>query len=265
MANNNYISGFSHDDLFVPAKASTVYAAHEASLFLGGQLIPIVNAPNGVVKVPKLNAPNNAASTLSAEADPGVDLTATSVDSGNVNIVCDLIASRSVVRDLGNIDPTEIGRQLGNSVADAFDSSVATVMGSLTAQTAASPLTDIFDAVGTIRGNGETGALYGLVSADLYGDVMAAIGGASYAGGEMFQGQALRSGLLGAIAGVPMFVTSKLTSSIAVFGADAMRIAMQKNVDLEVGRRTEAVGFDVVASLHAKAALVDANRGIIIS
>ena len=49
-----------------------------------------------------------------------------------------------------------------------------------------------------------------------------------------------------------------------VFGADAMRIAMQKNVDLEIGRRPEAVGNDVVASLHAGVGLIDAGRGVMI-
>jgi hypothetical protein len=58
-----------------------------------------------------------------------------------------------------------------------------------------------------------------------------------------------------------MFVSSYLTTGIAVFGQDAMRIGMQKNIDLEVGRRPEAVGFDVVASLHAAVGLIDAGRG----
>jgi hypothetical protein len=51
---------------------------------------------------------------------------------------------------------------------------------------------------------------------------------------------------------------------MAIFGADAMRIGMQKNVDLEVARRAEAVGFDVVASLHAGVGLIDAGRGVLI-
>ena len=52
------------------------------------------------------------------------------------------------------------------------------------------------------------------------------------------------------------------TTAGYMFGADSMRIAMQKNVDIEVARRAAAVGNDVVASLHAKAALLDANRAI---
>jgi hypothetical protein len=261
MANSAYTSSINTDALFVPAKAATVYAAHEASLFLGGQLIPVVNAPNGVLQVPELAAVS--ATKISAEASTGVDLdTVLSADTKNT-IVANLYAARSVVRDLGNIDPNEIGRVLGNSVSASFDTDVATAMASLTGGTTGGDtvLDDIFGAVGAIRGAGETGQLFGVVSADLYGTVLSAVGSTAYAGGDMFQGAALRSGMLGQIAGVPMFVSSYLSEGVAVFGQDAMRIGMQKNVDLEVGRRPEAVGYDVVASLHAAVGVIDAGRG----
>ena len=261
MANAAYTSGFNTDALFVPAKAATVFAAHESSLFLGGQLIPVVNAPNGVLQVPELAAV--AATKINAEAAPGVDIdTVLSADTKNT-IVANLYAARSVVRDLGNVDPNEIGRVLGNSVSNKFDTDVAAVLATLTGGTTGGStlLDDIFGAVGDIRGTGETGQLFGVVSADKYGDVMSAIGSTAYAGGEQFQGAALRSGMLGAIAGVPMFVSSYLTTGVAIFGQDAMRIGMQKNIDLEVGRRPEAVGMDVVASLHAAVGMIDAGRG----
>lgn len=267
MANSAYTSGFNTDALFVPVKAATIYAAHESSLFLGGQLIPVVSAPNGVLQVPELASVS--ATKVSAEASPGVDLeTVLSADTKNT-ITSNLYAARSVVRDLGNIDPTEIGRVLGNAVSESFDTDVAATLGNLAAGTTSNIeasttaiLTDIYGAVGDIRAAKEGGQLYGVVSADLYKNVMDAIGSTSYAGGEQFQGQAIRSGLLGAIAGVPMFTSSFLTTGIAIFGQDAMRIGMQKNVDVEVARRAEAVGFDVVASLHAAVGLIDANRGI---
>lgn len=273
MANSAYTSGFNTDALFVPALAATVFHAHESSLFLGGQLIPMVAAPNGVLQVPELAAVS--ATKLTAEASPGVDLdTVLSADTKNT-IQCNLYAARSVVRDLGNIDPNEIGRVLGMSVSAKFDTDVAGVMGSLTAQEITSgdlDLEEIFKAVGSIRAAGETGQLYGVVGAGAYAALMGAIGSTAYAGGEMFQGQALRSGYFGQIAGVQCFVSSYLTAGntgvtgakMAIFSADAMRIAMQRNVNLEVARRAEAVGYDVVASLHAAPALIDAGRGILI-
>jgi len=100
---------------------------------------------------------------------------------------------------------------------------------------------------------------------------MGNIGSQAFAGGE-FQNSAMRNGFFGKIAGVDMYVSSYLDATntgqtnakAAVFGADAMRIAMFKNVDIEIARRPAAVGFDVVASLHAGVGLVDANRGVII-
>ena len=99
---------------------------------------------------------------------------------------------------------------------------------------------------------------------------MADIGSTAFAGGDLFQGQALRTGFFGNIFGVQLFVTSRMNNTStgvtnplgAIFGADAMRIAMQKNVDVEIARRAAAVGNDVVASLHAKCGLIDAGRGV---
>jgi hypothetical protein len=147
-------------------------------------------------------------------------------------------------------------------------------MGALTAQETVGTLdlAKIFEGVETIRGSGETGQLYGIVSTNSYAALMTAIGNAAYAGGD-FQTEALRNGFVGNIAGVQMFVSSYLNDTntgatntqCAIFGADAMRIAMQKNVDLEVERRAAAVGFDVVASLHAGVGVVDATRGVLLA
>jgi len=273
MANSAYASGFNTDALFVPVKAATVYAAHESSLFIGGEMIPVVQAPNGVVQVPELAAVT--ATNLTTEAAPGVDLeTVLPADTKNT-ISCEIYAARSVVRDLGAIDPQEIGRSLGNAVSAAFDADVAGVMGSLTGQEITSgdlDMAEVASAVGTIRAAGETGPLMGIVGASSYAALMNDIGGTAFAGGDLFQGQALRSGFFGTLMGVQVFVSSYLNdtntgvtgSKMAIFGKDAMRIAMQKNIDLEIARRAEAVGNDVVASLHAKAALIDAGRGVLI-
>ena len=273
MANSAYASGFNTDALFVPVKAATVYAAHESSLFLGGEMIPVVNAPNGVVQVPELASVT--ATNLTSEATPGVDLeTVLPADTKNT-ISCEIYAARSVVRDLGAIDPTEIGRSLGNAVSAAFDADVAGVMGTLTGQEITAgdlDMAEVASAVGTIRAAGETGQLFGVVSANAYAALMNDIGSTAFAGGDLFQGQALRSGFFGTLMGVQCFVSSYLNDTnsgvtgtkMAIFGQDAMRIAIQKNIDLEIARRAEAVGNDVVASLHAKAALIDANRGVLI-
>ena len=273
MANENYVSGLNTDSMFVPLKAATVYAAHEASIFLGGQLIPIVNAPNGVLQVPELAAVT--AQTVSSESNADLE-TRLPADTKNT-ITANLYGARAVVRDLGNIDLNEIGRTLGNAVAKAFDEDVMSVVCSTTTEQEIASgnldVDEIFKAVGTIRANGETGQLYGIVSANAYADLMTSVGSTAFAGGD-FQTEALRTGFMGNIAGVQMFVSSYLTDAnadrgsvnvkAAIFGSDAYRIAMQANVNIEVARRAAAVGNDVVASLHAKAGAIDFNRSVLI-
>ena len=259
---DSYQSLVNSSDLLVPVKAATVFAAHEASMFLGGQMIPVVSAPNGLLQIPKISG--GTAVKLSGQ-DSYTDVTAANATAAKTSITCDLYAARTVVRDLGAVDPSEIGRQLGNKISASFDTDVATALATLTSvdyDGAALSVNDIFNAVAEIRGAGETGQLFGVVSAAEYAAIMKTIGSTSYAGGDMFQGQAIRSGFLGSIAGVQMFVSSYLSAGAAVFGQDAMRIAMQKNVDIEIARRAEAVGNDVVASLHAAVGVVDATRGV---
>tara|TARA_R110000772_G_scaffold49588_1_gene114164 strand:- start:986 stop:1801 length:816 start_codon:yes stop_codon:yes gene_type:complete len=265
MANSAYASGFNTDALFVAAKAATVYAAHEQSLFLGGGMIPIVNAPNGLLQVPELAAVTAVA--LTAEADPGVDLESVlSADTKNI-VQCDIYAARSVLRDLGNIDPSEIGRVLGNSVSKAFDTAVVAAMEGLTASVADSDeitMDRLFDAVAQIRGAGETGQLMGVISTANAARLMKEIGTNAFGGGD-FQTEAMRNGFIGQIAGVRLFQSSYVGAGAGkgfIFAGDAMRIAMQKNVDVEVGRRPEAVGQDIVASLHAGVGVIDAARGV---
>ena len=269
---DSYMSALNSDALFVPAKAATIHAAHESSLFLGGQLIPVVNAPNGVLQVPELAK----ATGLVLDTDFTGDVTNAIIADTKNTISCGLYAARSVIRDLGNVDPNEVGRALGNGVSAAFDTAVAGVLGSLTSQDtndADLNVDDIATAVATIRGNGETGQLYGIISTDSYATLMASIGSTAFAGGDQFQSQVMRSGYFGTIAGVQLFVSSYVNATntgvtatkAAIFSQDAMRIAMQRNIDLEVARRAEAVGYDAVASLMAGVGLIDASRGVIIA
>ena len=277
MAQTNYISSLNFEELQVPVKAATVFAAHESSLFLGGQMIPVVNAPSGVLRVPELA--NVTAQTLTRAGANVDDLSVLTPTPTKNDIDVDLYAARSVLRDLGSIDANEIGRVLGNAVSTAFDKAVINEIAQNTTEQenteTSRDLTvdEIFKAVGTIRGAGESGQLFGLVSTNVYAELMKDIGGTSYAGGD-FQTEAMRSGYLGNIGGVQMFTTSYLNDTnaglashnvqAAIFSADAYRIAMQKNVDIEIARRAEAVGFDVVASLHAGIGAIDAARSVLI-
>lgn len=263
---NEYLSGFSLEGLVVPTKAATIYTAQEQSLFLGGNLIPMVNVPAGSqsAQVPVLS--EVSASTISSET--AGDLSAEVIGDTTATIPVNLYAARSVVRDLGGIDPNELGRVLGNSVAKAFDTAVLAAMAaSLTESTTDAVPMDadaIFDSVAQIRGNGEMGQLYGILSTSEASNLMKALyTDGNFAGGD-FQTEALRNGYVGTFAGVQMFQSALVPAAHSgfIFGVDSCRIAMQKNADIEVQRRAAAVGNDVVASIHAGVGVVDANRGV---
>jgi len=270
-----YNTAYDLESLVVNTKAATVYTAHENSIFLGGNVIPQVAIPAGstTAQVPLMGSVS-AQKLTSADPDAIDDFTALTVTDTKKTIEADIYAARHVLRDLGGIDPQETGRVLGNAIQSKFDIDVMGVIGTLTGQEITEgdlDVAEITKAVGTIRGNGETGPLVGIVGAGSYAALMNNIGSQAFAGGE-FQNSAMRNGFFGSIAGVNLFISSYLDATntgvtgakAAIFGADAMRIAMFKNVDLEIQRRAEAVGFDIVANLHAGVGLVDANRGVLI-
>ena len=262
-----YNTAYDLESLMVNTKAATVYTAHENSLFLGGALIPAIQLPAGsiVAQVPVMGTVT-AEKLTSADPDALDDFTAQLVTDTKVTIEANIYAARQVLRDLGGVDPAETGRVLGNSIQAAFDADVIAAMNGFTASTSDSdPMTvdAMIDAVAQVRATGEMGQLVGILSPAEAANLVKDAGTAAYAGGD-FQTEGLRNGFIGTVAGVRMFQSSYITGANKgfVFGADAMRIAMFKNVDLEIQRRAAAVGNDIIANLHAGVGVVDATRGI---
>lgn len=258
------------DSLMVNTKAATVYTAHENSLFLTGGLIPMIQLPAGSVtaQVPVLGSVT--ATKLTSASHNAEDFSAVGITDQKKTIEASIYAAREVVRDLGGIDANELGRVLGNAIQTAFDKDVVAEFANFTASADVGTLSvgDLFDAVAQIRGAGETGALVGVISPAAAAELMKEIGTNAYAGGD-FQSEAMRMGFVGTVAGVRLFQSSYATPANvatgfkgAIFAQDAMRIAMFKNVDLEVQRRAAAVGNDIVASLHAGVGVIDAARGV---
>ncbi|WP_395652610.1 hypothetical protein [Brevundimonas sp.] len=255
----------------VNTKAAAVYAAQESSLFLGGLMIPQIQVPAGSIaaQLPLMGAVT--AQKLTSASHDADDFNALGITSTNKVITSNIYAARDVVRDLGGIDPNELGRVLGNAVSAAFDKDCVAAMSGLTSSADTGTLTvnAIFDAVAQIRGAGETGQLYGILGAAAAAELMKVVGSQAYAGSNA-QNEALLNGFIGQIGGVRFYQSAFATAAVsgvtgfkgAIFGVDAFRIAMFKNVDLEVARRAAAVGNDIVASLHAGVGIVDAARGV---
>lgn len=273
MANSAYGSGINLDALVVPVQAATVFAAQENSLYLPGVMIPSVSVPAGSASAQVAVMGSVVADSISAEAAPGVDFETLLPTDTKKTIALDLIAARTVLRDLGGIDTNDMGRIMGNAIATKVDTLVSAKLGTLTAQESAGVnlLNELYKAIGTIRNNGETGALNCVVSAAAYEGFMTHIGSSAFAASDL-QNAAMRSGFIGTIAGTPCYVSSYLNDTntgltntkFAVFSQDALRMAMQGGVSVEVERRAAAVGNDIVASAAFGVDVLDATRGVIV-
>jgi hypothetical protein len=248
--------------------AESIFAAQESSIFLGGQLIPVIQGAPGstAIKVPLLAATSAQALTGDSVAD---DFAATQITATAPLIQADLYAARTVLRDFGGVDPTEVGRVLGNAVTYKFDAACAAKLNSSNFGTpdaaygtaTAGSMDQLFEIAAEIRDHGETGELIGVVSPAIAAVLLKDIGGSSFAGSDLGS-QALTNGFIGSMAGIRMFQSSHVVGSGTIFGADALRIGMFSNVSVEAGRRPEAVGTDLVASLAAGVQVIDQTRGI---
>ena len=281
MANSLYGSGLNLDALVVPVKAATVYTAQENSLYLPGTIVPNINVPAGSASAQVPVMGSVTAVTITSEGAAGVapqdfDTVLPTDTKNTINL--SLHAARTVLRDLGGIDTADMGRIMGNAIAVAVDKEVTSKFVDMNRQeiTGTAPqaiaLADIFAAVAAIRGAGENGKLFGIVSTNQYANLLSAIGSQNFAGGE-FQNSAMRNGFFGNIAGVECYVSSYLNNTVlgttlnpamAIFSQDSMRMASQGGVSVEVARRPEAVGFDVVASMAQGAKMIDASRSVLI-
>lgn len=268
-----YNTAYDLDSLMVNTKAATVYTAQESSLFLAGGIVPSVQLPAGSIaaQIPVLGSVTATKLGAGANDHGGTDFDPVGITDSKIVITSNIYAAREVVRDLGGIDPNELGRVLGNAVSAAFDKDVIAAMAGLTASadTGTMTLNALFDAAAQIRAAGETGQLVGVISPQAAAELMKVIGSTAYAGGT-FQSEAMANGFVGRVAGITLFQSAFATATVsgvtgfkgAIFAQDALRIAMFKNVDLEVQRRAAAVGNDIVASLHAGVGVVDATRGV---
>ena len=246
--------------LMVPTKSAAVYAAQENSLFMNGFIIPNIVVPAGSFSAQVPVFAKTSAQVLTQAAHAVDDITSTKVLATNNTITLDLFAARDTLRDLGGVNPTELGRVLGNAVAQKFDEAVVVELLTATVtQTTDATINPLWDAAATIRQAGEMGQLMAIVSPAYAAVLMKAIGGAAFAGGD-YQTEALRNGFVTKVAGISVFQSAHMTALGVVFGADAMRTASQGGLDMEMQRRAEAVGTDIVASYAGAAGLIDNSR-----
>jgi len=274
------MSGFNLESLMVPTKAAAVFAAHESSLYLPGGIIPAETVPAGSQSLQVPVIPTGAAAEVdSASSAFGADdFTARALTDATVSVPVELLASRAILRDNGGVNPAMIGEQLGKGVATSFDAKVTAKFADFDTHTAiagggtANALlnTDILKAATTLRSAGVMEELVAILHPEQVYNMISDINTTAYAASAK-QNEAMQNGFVGKLYGVNIFMSSYITADESgadhlwngiVMAKDAMRIAMARNLEVEAGRRPEAVGVDIVASLMAGCGVVDKNRGI---
>lgn len=190
-----------------------------------------------------------------AVSTDGAVLTVSQV--GIRSLVTDLAinsAASNVVSDLGRLFGEGIARKIDTDLTALFSSFTTNVVGSTSTVATAALL---FQAVAKLKSQGIPTdgiaiVLHPAVSYDLKSSITNTF--ANPNGGDM-QNEAMRTGFVGMLAGVPVYETSNMVNTGAagdyiggVFHRDALGLALMRDISIEVQRRASYVGSDVVAS-----------------
>jgi N4-gp56 family major capsid protein len=219
--------------------------------------------------------PTQTADVLT-EAD---DLSPSAISTSKADITLREVGLMTNVSDLSlNHSPSnviaDVGRLFGEAIATRIDRDLTNLFGSFStgvgSATTAATAALVFEAVAKLRANGVPSSdlalvLHPLVAYDLKSTITSTFAApASDVGNE-----ALRSGFVGMLAGVPVYETSNMADSSgnfpgttgdykgAVFHKDAIAIAMSSDIKIETqrdasARATELVGVATygVAEIH---------------
>ena len=264
------------NDLLPQIVAEAMFQANEKSIMRGlvkNFTMPLNSGKSIVVPTyPKVTAAAIAEGTdlstvAQAVSTDGATLTVSEV--GAMTTVTDLAlrtSSSNVIADVGKL--------FGEAIASRIDKDLTALFGSFSTGVGAADQTitvnKIFEAVANLRKNGVPATdlacvLHPLVAYDL----KAAIGTNVYAGGD-FQTEALRSGYVGTLAGVPIFESSNMTDASdndpgttgdykgGLFHRDALGLAMMQDIQIEQQRDASLRATELVATaVYGKGEIFD--------
>ena len=270
--NTNVTTANDLTGLLTNARQDAIFAGYESSIYLPGQIMNVheVSGNQITAQIPKFAAV--ATSSVSTETyDDGApisELDLINISNSAVNVVAQTYAARALVKDLSSGDFSSVGTVLGRAVSEKFDSDVAglfTSAGSTAGSTGTALTIDkLATAAQKVRANKFSGQLWAVLHPSQVEDILQDLAGADFAGSDAMN-EAMRDGMVGRLFGMNILQSASVSDDTTdytgcVWAENAFGIAMFKNLDVEIARNAAGVGNDIVASLHAKAALVDATR-----
>ena len=262
------------NDLLPQIVAEAMFQANEKSIMRG--LVKNFTMPLNSGK--SIVVPTYPTVAAAAVAE-GTDLSNTAVSTGGATLTVSEVGVMTTVTDLALRTSSsnviaDVGRLFGEAIATRMDKDLTALFGSFSTGVGAADQTitvnKIFEAVANLRKNGVPATdlacvLHPLVAYDL----KAAIGTNVYAGGD-FQTEALRSGYVGTLAGVPIFESSNMTDASdndpgttgdykgGLFHRDALGLAMMQDIQIEQQRDASLRATELVATaVYGKGEIFD--------
>lgn len=253
------------NDLLPSIVAEALFQANEQSIMRG--LVKNYSVAMGTGKT--VTVPIYGALTAAGVAE-GTDLanTADSTDSavltvseaGIMKTVTDLAvrsASSNVVADIGRLFGEAIARKMDQDLMALF-SGFSVVVGDGVANMSAA---DIFKAVAKLRSIGVTGTeLFAVVNPLVAFDLKSTLTNTfANPNAGVVQNQAMATGYVGSLAGVPIFESSNVLTVGGLFHRNALGIAVMEDIKIESQRDASLRATELVATAtYGVGELVDA-------
>ena len=275
MANESTSSTLS--ELYTEIVAEALFVASERSIMRPLVRNYAVTGGGKSVEVPIYSA------VSAADVSEASDLSNTAIDPTSKTITCTEHGIMTTLTDLGrNAAPrnvaADIGRLFGEAIAKKIDKDLTALFGgfSTTVGSASTTMSAslIFQAVAKLRAAGVPGEnLSAVIHPQVAFDLKSGLTNTFANPNPGVGNEALRTGLVGQIAGVNIFETSNMTDSSsndpgttgdykgAVFHSDALGLAMMQDLKIETQRDASLRADEIVATAVYGVGELDDSKG----
>jgi N4-gp56 family major capsid protein len=269
------------DDLLPLIRQEALFVASERSIMRG--LVKNYTLAPGQGK--QVSVPIYPIQTAAVITE-GNEVTDTTVSTSVANLTVGTVAIRTLLTDLARASAAsnvvaDLGKLFGEAVARKMDQDLTALFSSFSGAnnydrsiTAA----DIFAAVATLKANAvPTEGMVAVLHPSIAYDLKASLTNTGNTPFGAFSGsdvsnEAMRTGFVGTLAGIPVFETSNIANNGtagdypgAVFQMDALGLGMIGDIAIETQRRASFLGDDIVCSAYYGTGILQSGYGRVLA
>jgi N4-gp56 family major capsid protein len=212
----------------------------------------------------------------------GNEVSDTTVSTNVADLTIGTVAIRTLLTDLARASSAsnvvaDLGKLFGEAVARKMDLDLTNLFNNLPVgggdYTSAITAADIFKAVAQLKAaavptEGMVAVLHPSIAYDLKAS-LTNTGNTPFGAfsGSDVSNEAMRTGFVGMLSGIPVFETSNIQTNTpgdfagAVFQMDAIGLGMIGDISIETQRRASFLGDDIVCSAYYGTGLLQSNYG----